>query len=140
MENTQIPNTPPQIPVVPNVDQLAVDRQKFGELFKKFKEGLKVKLAKLLSNKKMVMLIGGIVGIMLLIIILGLIFGKKARVPAPTAKTPLPSINTQSPIPSPGDTLGQNEVKLKNLKEQITNFDINQSRLSPPVVDFKISF
>lgn len=140
MENTQTPNTPPQIPVVPNVDQLAVDRQKFGESFKKFKEALKASLAKLLRNKKMVILIGAITGFIILIIILGLIFGKKAKIPARTRATPSPSQNTQSPIPSPGDTLGQNEVKLKNLKEEILNFDINQSRLSPPVVDFKISF
>jgi hypothetical protein len=88
----------------------------------------------------MVILIGSIAGVIILVVVLGLIFGKRAKVPAPTAKTPSPSINTQSPIPSPGDTLGQNEVKLKNLKEDITNFDINQSRLSPPVIDFKISF
>lgn len=140
MENTPLPSTPPEIPVVPNVDQLAVDRQKFSENFKRFKEILKVSLARFLSNKKMVILVGSITGVIILIIVLELIFGKRAKIPARTGATPSPSQNTQSPIPSPGGILGQNEIRLKTQKEEITNFDINQSRLSPPVVDFKISF
>jgi hypothetical protein len=139
----EIPNqniTPTAVPSTPNVDQLAVDRQKFGENLKKFKEILKAALARLLKNKKMVVLLGGIFGLILLIIILGLIFGKRSKVPPHLKGTPSPNQNTQSPIPSPTDTLGQNEVKLKNMNEEIINFDIIQSRLTPPKVDFKISF
>lgn len=141
MENTnQNINPPSVIPPAQNVDQLAVDRQKFKENFKKIKEMAKVVLARLWANKKLVYLIGGILGFLLLIIILGLIFGNRARIPGPTRKTPAPNQNTQSPIPSPSDVLGQNEVKLKNINDEIITFDLNQSRLAPPPVDFKISF
>ena len=70
MENpNQNTNPPTMVPPAPNVDQLAIDRQKFGENFQKLKETLKVTLKRFLSNKKMVILVGGITGLILLIII-----------------------------------------------------------------------
>lgn len=100
------------------------------------------KRTKFYTNKKIFYAITGLFGLMFLIIILGLLFGKRGNTPVVTTRpTPTPLITQSQATPTPsGDVLSQIEQKLFNLKTQMDSFDTRQSRLQPPPLDFKIEF
>lgn len=81
-------------------------------------------------------------GLLFLIIILGIIFGKGAA-PAAIIKatpTPVPFV-LATPSPCTGsDPICQTENTLMDLNGQINSLDIKQNRLLPPQIDYNISF
>jgi hypothetical protein len=84
----------------------------------------------------------GLSVLLFLTILAGLFFGgKKSPSIIKVRPTPTPLIieKTHTPPPS-GDAVSQIETKLLDLKRQIDDLDVKQSRLQPPSVDFKISF
>lgn len=153
--NNNIPNnqTPPtqQVPVptpvpTPNTDQpvnqMQADKMKFGNFVKNIKPIAKEVLSKILANKKLTYLLAGLFGIIFLIIILGLLFGKRVKTtPTSTTKTPEPASQNFGGNPSsPSGILGESVQKLKVIEGNIINFDIQQNRLLPPTVDFDVNF
>jgi hypothetical protein len=96
---------------------------------------------KFYSNKKIFWPVSIVLGLLLLVIILGLIFGNRGG-PQNVSKTPTPSPIIQStPIATDsGDILTNSQIRLKDLKNQIINLDPHQSRLQPPNLNFDIKF
>lgn len=95
--------------------------------------------AKFYANKKIFWPVTISFGLLFLVVVLGLIFGSKT--PAPESK-PSPTIfivSTPEASPS-GDIISVTERQLKDLKLQITSLDLKQSRLTPPEVNYDVSF
>lgn len=135
----QIPNTNP-VPLQPSFKgdmKVIVDKikQSFGQMGPKFTQ------TKFYTNKKILWLIGLVFGLLLLIIIIGLIFGKKGGSETGVSPTQTPA-SQATPEASPGqpNSLTEIEQKLSDLKTQINDLDVKQSRLQPPNINFKISF
>lgn len=138
--NEQIPN---QNPVQENPSKLAMvkgDLSKIKGFLIPFWEAFK--RTKFYTNKKIFYAITVLFGLMFLIIILGLLFGKRGNTPTvATRPTPTPLITQNQASPTPGgDVLSQIEQKLFDIKTQMDSFDVKQSRLQPPPLDFKIEF
>jgi len=96
---------------------------------------------KFYSNKKIFWPVSIVLGLLLLVIILGLIFGNGGG-SQNVSKTPTPSPIVQSTpeATDSGDVLINSQGKLKDLKNQIINLDPHQSRLQPPNLNFDIGF
>jgi hypothetical protein len=86
-------------------------------------------------------LVSVVFGLILLIIILGILVGKRSAGQNTTTKTsPSPAVqNTPGASPS-SDVLTNNQIKLNDLKKQINNLDVKESRLKPPTLNFDIRF
>jgi len=98
---------------------------------------------KFYSNKKIFWPISIAFGLIFLVIVLGLLFGKKRNVPQAVTMataTPIPTIQSTPQATSSGNILTDSQNKLNDLKNQINNLDVQQSRLQPPTLDFNISF
>lgn len=135
--NEQIPNTNPVPPQPAKFGKL----QEFSNKIKKVLNPLWLKFtqSKIYTNKKIFLPLSIAFCLIFLIILIGMIFGGKgAGTQTNAGPTPVPQIS-QEATPS-GDTLSQYEQKLTDLKSQINNLDVKQSRLQPPSLDFKISF
>lgn len=95
---------------------------------------------KFYSNKKVFWPVVGFFGLVFLIIILGTLFGGKRT----TISVPIPSpspIIQPTPMPTQSsDILTNSASKLNDLKNQIQNLDVKQSRLQPPTLYFNIKF
>jgi len=92
---------------------------------------------KMYENKKIFRLMIIILGALLLVTIAGLIFSAaKNRGQIKIAVSPTPQATLQA-LEKNED---ENITKLKLLKEKIFNLDIYQKRLSPPSLNFDISF
>ncbi|QQG41926.1 MAG: hypothetical protein HYV90_01275 [Candidatus Woesebacteria bacterium] len=99
-------------------------------------------LIKFYANKKVFIPVTVAFGLIFLIIILGLLFGTRSApvVFIPPKKTPTPFVVT-TPIATPsGDILSVTEIKLKELNSQINSLDVSQQKLSPPAIDYDVSF
>jgi len=80
-------------------------------------------------------------GLILLIIIAGLLFGKRNIINNTINKvaTPTPQIQATSQ-PVINDQYSPIEQNLNDLKNQITNLDVKQSQLQPPTVNYNVKF
>lgn len=114
------PVTPPIIPVVEN------------------------KYSKYL-NKKTLKIVGIVFGVFLVLVILLSVITKNIKnIVTPTNNSPTPTpeeniINPQNQSTVSGE-LAPNQIKLIDLKKQISELDIEQNRLKPPAINFKINF
>lgn len=97
--------------------------------------------AKFYSNKMIFWPVTIVFGLMFLIIILGLLFGSAGQTPVPKPKiTPVPFVQaTPSPCAT-SDTLCITGNRLQDINSQIKALDLKQSRLSPPQINYEISF
>lgn len=112
--------------------------QKLSGFFEKIKGMIPPKvveaLNKFYSNKKMFLAVTIPIGLILLTIIIGLIFGGKNQTQNTTKSTPTPAA-TVAPSEAPS---GNSE--LDTLKNRLDSYDVRQSRLQPPVINFDIKF
>lgn len=136
----QIPN---QNPVQENPSKLGVVRGYLGKIagfLAPFWEAFK--RTKFYTNKKIFYPITGMFGLMFLIVILGILFGKRSSTPVITTRpTPSPFVVKSEATPTPGDdVLSQAEQKLFDIKTRMDGFDAKQGRLQPPTLNFKIEF
>ncbi|HKB88154.1 MAG TPA: hypothetical protein VKC53_00745 [Patescibacteria group bacterium] len=130
---------------MPQVNVPPQETPKLGSDLKSLTEKIKLLairgLNKFYSNKKIFWPVSISFGLILLIIILGLLFGRKNlgqnMTPVPT---PPPVIENTPEASSSGDILIDSQNKLSKLKIQINNLDINESRLKPPAINFDIKF
>lgn len=132
-QNQNINPVSPQVtPTVP------VD---LGTILSNIKPFLSKLPAKFYSNKKIFWPVSIAFGLIFLVLILGLLFGKRGAVVG-TSKSPSPSPTVQvTPQASAsGNILIDSQNKLNDLKTQIDNLDIKESRLSPPSINFDIRF
>jgi hypothetical protein len=92
-------------------------------------------------NKKVFWPVGIALGLIFLVIILGLLFGKRSKGQV-TTKLPTPSPITQNTpqASTSGNILTDSRNKLNDLKNQINNLDVQESRLQPPTLNFNIKF
>lgn len=99
------------------------------------------KNSKFYTNKKIFLPISISFGLIFLILILGLLFGKRntTQVALETPK-PTPTAQNTPQATTSGDILFDSQIKLNNLKNEINNLDVKQSRLQPPSLDFDIKF
>lgn len=101
----------------------------------------KLKESKLYSNKLVFWSLTTFLTLVLLIVILGTLFGNKSNGtvsnPRPT-KVPfvLPSPNATPSI----EVLYNSQQKIYSLKKQIEELDVRQNRLQPPDINFDIKF
>lgn len=98
-------------------------------------------LIKFYTNKKVFIPVTVAFGLILLIIILGLLFGSKdTPVFIPPKKTPTTFMVATPEASSSGDILSVTENKLKELNIRINSLDVGQQKLSPPVIDYNVRF
>ena len=139
-QNTSI-DTPTQVvPLVPiETPQPVLTGWKL--MLSKVKPVLINSFNKFYSNKKIFWPVSIVLGLLLLVIILGLIFGNRGG-GQNVSKTPTPSpiIQSTPEATDSGDILTNSQSKLKDLKNQIINLDPRQSRLQPPNLNFDIEF
>lgn len=110
-------------------------------LWAKVPQKIKDILVKIYSNKKVFWPITIAFSLVFLILIAGLLFGNKSKVTNSVKNTPSPTPQNQNEVPEKNDNpLSQIETKLNNLKTQINAFDVKQSRLQPPPLNFDIRF
>jgi flagellar biosynthesis/type III secretory pathway M-ring protein FliF/YscJ len=124
-------------PEVPNQAQVppATVQSKPG-----FKQLAKDMFNKIYTNKKIFWLLVSLFSLILLIIIIGTIFKLMG------GKTPTP-VQQETPTPQGIETLEEKKEpldlakeELVDLEKQLQDFDINQKRLQPPSINFKIEF
>jgi hypothetical protein len=96
-------------------------------------------IARFYTNKKIFWPVTGAFGLVFLVIILGLIFGSK-QPGASSRPTPTPVVETTPEASPSGDVLTQTAGQLKDLNNQINSLDLKQSRLTPPSINYNISF
>ncbi len=104
----------------------------------KLKELLGEVFSKITANKKLTIVLVSIVSIFVLVIIAGIIFrlvnsskqGAAVATPSPEA-TPQVILTDESRA---------NELRLKQLREDIQKIDVNQKYLTPPTLEFEINF
>ena len=96
--------------------------------------------SKFYSNKKIFWPVSISLGLFLLVLLTGLLFGTRNRVARPTTPFPTPAVSV-TPVPTnPDDILTITNVKLLELDAEIKELDVRQSRLAPPSVNFDIRF
>lgn len=138
MNNQQPINT--GIEPVPGVSQ----NGRFGfvqKYYGRLPTNLRIVLARFYANKKFFWPITIAFAIIFLIIILGLLFGSPAQSPTPTAKIAATPFSFAVPTASPsGGIVPSAKTQLEDLKNQIDDLDLNQSRLQAPTIDYKITF
>lgn len=114
------------------------------KLLEKYKPVFLKYFGKFYSNKKIFWPVSIAIGLFLLVLIAGLLFGKKG---GSTNPTPVKKLPTPTPFvrPTPNDSiksgpLFEAQQKLDDLENQIKNFDVKQTRLQPPTINFEIRF
>jgi hypothetical protein len=133
-DTNQIPATAPIGPAQPT----QID---WKSMLSKIKPVFVSGFNKFYSNKKIFWPVSIAFGLIFLIIILGLIFGnRKGSQKAIATPTPSPVVQSTPIASDSGDVLINSQYKLKELKNQIINLDIRQSRLQPPNLNFDIKF
>lgn len=123
------PITAPQTALAPK-NLLPKVRPLLAGLFQKF-----------YSNKKVFWPVAAAFSLILFVIIIGLLFGKRnAQTPTVKLPTPSPIIQSTPMATSSGNILIDSQNKLNDLKNQINNLDVSESRLQPPTLNFDIKF
>jgi hypothetical protein len=94
------------------------------------------------SNKRVFLPVSISLGLIFLIIVIGVIFGKRTttQVVTKNAATPTPIVQSSPQATTSGDVLLTNQNKLNDLKNQINNLDIKEGELQPPTLNFDIKF
>lgn len=100
---------------------------------------VKALLAKFYANKKIFWPVTISFGILFLVLILGLLFGSPSQ-PIQSLVTPAPQVESTPEASPSGDVFSQTQSQLKTLDDQINALDLKQSRLSPPQLNYNISF
>lgn len=99
-------------------------------------------LNKFYSNKKIFLPITIAIGLLILVILAGLIFGNKTaskKIIIKTTPTPGASFTATPQATQSGDTIGALENSLKSLKSKGDSWDIRQNKFQPPEMEFDIS-
>lgn len=124
-----------------NVWELPPEKQTiFSKISDKIPPKIKDLFAQFYAKKMIFWPITILFGIIILIIILGLLFGSpRAPTPPGPKRTPQPVVATPEASPS-GDILSVSESKLKDLNGQINSLDLEQNKLKPPVINYKVDF
>lgn len=92
-------------------------------------------------NKKVFWPVSSAIGLVLLVIFLGLLFGKRTGQKSSVILPPSTPIIQNTPQASAsGNIIIDSQVKLSDLKNQINNLDVKEGRLQPPTLNFKIKF
>lgn len=131
-----IPNPSLQVPPPAAPKTTVLDKVK--EIYGRLPQKIRDFLSRFYSNKKVFLPISIALGLLILTLLIGLIFGTKGVQKQVISKpTPTPVVE-ESPTPAPAK--GGVETQLKDLKSQTDNLDVNQKRLQPPAIDFKIDF
>jgi len=139
-QNTNI-DTPTQIPVPAPVETPQPTLTGWKPILLKAKAVLANVFNKFYSNKKIFWPVSIVFGILLLVIVLGLIFGNRGGTQnVSKTPTPTPTIQSTPEASESGDVLTKSQGRLKDLKIQIINLDPKQSRLQPPNLNFDIKF
>lgn len=127
--NPPVTQSPEPIQTVPNTSQFSTD-----DLIKKISNSG-------LLTKRTLVLIGGVsLGIIVIIVILGLLFGKRGIMSGiSSAPTPTPFVLI-TPPPAIPNSLSTSPDKLNQLKDQIEELDVKQDRLQPPPLNFNVGF
>lgn len=94
---------------------------------------------KFYSNKRIFWIVTVSFGLILIIVIAGLIFGKKGITQPKPTPTPSQTQTKVQATPAEG-ALTQIQINLAKIKDQIMNLDVRQAPLQPPTIDYKISF
>ena len=100
---------------------------------------LKEMLAKFYANKKMFWLAIGAATLVLLTLVAGLFFGGK-KLTTKVSPSPSPQVPASREASASTDVLDNLQARLSDLRIQIDQFDVKQSKLQPPEINFKISF
>lgn len=142
-DQIQNPNTNPAPPTssVPPTQTPQPSVVGWRSVVEKIKPMLKTVFNKLYTNKKIFWPVSIAFGLIFLIIILGLLFGRRGTVQNPSkTPLPLPVVQTTPQATTSGNILIDSENKLNDLKKQINALDVKQSRLQPPTLNFDIKF
>lgn len=136
--NINIPPQPPVLPVAETPAQAPIGQ---SQLISKAKAMISAGFNKFYTNKKIFWPVALAVGFLILVILLGLIFGNRNGGQT-VSNIPTPSPVTQStPVSSAsGEILTDTQIKLNDLKKQVNTLDVRASRLKPPALDFDIKF
>lgn len=135
MENQPIQPAPSTIP-----NQEPISAQTPVQIPQPPKNLLKETWEKIRSNKKLFWLLISLFSVIALIIIAGTIYklamgsGTKEKT---IVQSPTPQATAQETEAKPLDLV---QKEIDSLKSSVNDFDINQRRLTPPTLDFKISF
>ncbi|HET7099190.1 MAG TPA: hypothetical protein VFI61_03090 [Patescibacteria group bacterium] len=131
------------IPVIeqgtPIVDPTAPKVNLMGKIKDKLPKGVRDFLTRIKLPKKLVLPLAIAGGLILLTIIIGLIFGSPDIKNTIDKSSPTP-IAQDKEIISKDDPISQSEARLINLRNQINNLDLKQSRLTPPTLNFNVKF
>lgn len=112
----------------------------FSKISDKIPQKVKDIFNRFYVNKKIFWPITILFGIIILIIILGLLFGSP-KTPTPPGPKRTPQLVEATPEASPsGDILSVTEKQLKDLGAQINSLDMVQSKLKPPSINYKVDF
>ncbi len=94
-------------------------------------------------NKKVFWPVSIFLGLVVLIAVLGLLFGSKGgqrSVITTRVATPTPFVRATPKITPENGILFETQQILEDLKNQIRAFDVKQTKLQPPSINFDIKF
>jgi hypothetical protein len=130
---------PTPIPIVPTPPVEPTPIQ--NVLVEKAKSILTSLFNKFYSNKKIFWPVTVAVGLVVLVVILGLLLGKKgSNQNGLSLPTPTPFIMSTPVTSSGSDVINNSETRLNQLRDQINNLDVKQIRLQPPTLNFVVRF
>lgn len=100
---------------------------------------LKSLFTKFYLNKKIFFPVTIASAILVVVLIIGLVFGtNKAQIDRSSPQPNPASLNIVEQTPA--SSLSKIQIELVRLKDQIQTLDVKQSRLSPPVINYEIRF
>ena len=145
MENTNpnnINQTTPPVSSIPVIDQPLASTLPVPEVPKTkkgFSELISEVVAKIKANKKLSILLISFIAIIILIAVTGSIYSliKNSNKNNVASVSPTPIATSEVML---SEESKKSESKLKELKNKILNLDIEQKHLTPPNIDFDISF
>ncbi len=95
---------------------------------------------KFYSNKRIFWPVTIAFSLIILVTIIGLIFGTKSRSSQLVRVTPTPTPQNGQEAPTSGNIVTDSQNKLNSLKSQIDGLDVKESRLQPPTINFNVKF
>jgi hypothetical protein len=132
-----ITETPPATEIK---EEPSVKPNVLSTISSKIPEKFKSKFKAFAANKKVFVPLVAAFGLIFLVLIIGLLFGRKGEQRAPQARvTPTPQGTVAPPVVA-GDQLTQIQFDLNRIKDQILSLDVRQSRLQPPEINYEIEF
>lgn len=117
------------------------ERATWQIILEKLKPLPKILWEKFYTNKKVFWPVAIAFGLIFLVLLIGLIFGKRGTKTPVTVKPTATPFIAATPVASPSaGILYDSQQKLNSLKVQIDNLDPKQSVLQPPPINFEIRF